>query len=94
MVNRLAKIVSLILIRGYQLFIYPLLAVFWGSELCRFYPSCSEYSCECIKKHGVIKGVLLGGGRILRCHPFNNGGIDEIPEKFTLRRILKVSDKT
>lgn len=43
---------------------------------CRFYPSCSEYCIKSVKKHGVIKGLLKGAGRILRCNPFNGGGID------------------
>ena len=43
---------------------------------CRFYPTCSEYCCQAIKKYGTIKGLFAGFKRILRCNPFNNGGID------------------
>jgi len=43
---------------------------------CRFYPSCSEYCIKSIEKYGVVKGLLKGVGRILRCNPFNGGGID------------------
>ena len=46
---------------------------------CRFYPSCSEYSHECIARHGLLKGSLLTAWRVLRCNPFSPGGIDEPP---------------
>jgi hypothetical protein len=45
---------------------------------CRFYPSCSEYSVEALKKFGVFKGVWLSIKRIVRCNPFNPGGYDPI----------------
>lgn len=43
---------------------------------CRFYPSCSEYTKQAIDKYGIIKGIFKGLKRILKCHPFNPGGID------------------
>ena len=46
---------------------------------CRFYPSCSRYGFEAIRKHGAIKGSLLAGWRVLRCNPFNPGGFDPVP---------------
>ncbi|MBV1789540.1 membrane protein insertion efficiency factor YidD [Marinobacterium sp. D7] len=62
-------------IRVYQYLISPLL----GSN-CRFYPSCSHYSLEAIETHGPLRGCWLGLKRILRCHPFSEGGIDPVPE--------------
>lgn len=47
-------------------------------KTCRFYPTCSEYTKQAIQKYGVLKGTLLGIKRILKCHPFNDGGIDEL----------------
>ena len=47
---------------------------------CRFYPSCSSYVAGCLEKHGLLKGLMLGIGRLLRCHPFHPGGVDEVPE--------------
>lgn len=61
-------------IRGYQLFISPLLP-----KTCRFYPTCSAYFIEALEKHGVFKGTYLGVRRILRCHPWNPGGYDPVP---------------
>lgn len=63
-------------IKGYKKFISPLL----GNN-CRFYPTCSEYMMQAIEIHGVIKGILLGIWRILRCNPLCKGGIDPVPPK-------------
>ncbi|WP_303871452.1 membrane protein insertion efficiency factor YidD [Acetobacterium wieringae] len=63
-----------LIIRGYQKFISPLL----GNN-CRFSPTCSEYFILAVEKYGVIKGSYMGGKRILRCHPFNPGGYDPLP---------------
>ncbi len=43
---------------------------------CKFYPTCSNYTIEAIEKYGVLKGIFLGIKRILKCNPFNHGGID------------------
>ena len=61
-------------IKGYQRFISPML----GSN-CRFYPSCSCYASEAIERFGVIKGGWLASKRILKCHPLNKGGEDQVP---------------
>lgn len=45
---------------------------------CRFYPTCSEFSCQAIEKYGTIKGSFMSAKRLLRCNPFSNGGIDKI----------------
>jgi putative membrane protein insertion efficiency factor len=48
-------------------------------DTCRFYPSCSHYGYQAIYKYGVIKGGLMAIWRVLRCNPFNPGGIDPVP---------------
>ncbi len=68
------KKAALLAIRFYQL---TLSHIFGGQ--CRFYPTCSEYTREAIEKHGVLKGIGLGGKRLLKCHPFHPGGIDYVP---------------
>jgi len=63
------------LIRLYQLTISRSLP----PNTCRFYPSCSHYGYQAIYKHGLIKGSYLAIWRVLRCNPFNPGGIDPVP---------------
>ncbi|WP_343060249.1 membrane protein insertion efficiency factor YidD [Spirochaeta isovalerica] len=46
---------------------------------CRFYPTCSTYSLEAVKKYGPFKGSYLSIKRITKCHPFNPGGYDPLP---------------
>jgi hypothetical protein len=62
-------------IRGYQLAISPMLG-----PRCRFYPSCSCYAHTAIERYGIVRGGWLGLRRLLRCHPFNAGGYDPVPE--------------
>ncbi|MGL4607634.1 MAG: membrane protein insertion efficiency factor YidD [Eubacteriaceae bacterium] len=64
----------LIIIRGYQKFISPLLG-----KNCRFSPTCSVYFYAAVEKYGFLKGCFLGIKRILKCHPFNPGGYDPLP---------------
>ncbi|WP_417763162.1 membrane protein insertion efficiency factor YidD [Shewanella sp.] len=64
------------LIRGYQMFISPLLG-----QRCRFYPSCSHYAIEAVQLHGALKGSWLSIKRIIKCHPLNSGGNDPVPPK-------------
>ncbi len=45
---------------------------------CKYYPTCSEYTKQAIIKYGVIKGMLLGIKRILKCNPFSKGGYDPL----------------
>ncbi|MCC9000629.1 MAG: membrane protein insertion efficiency factor YidD [Candidatus Contendobacter sp.] len=63
------------LIRIYQMGISP-----WLGNHCRFYPSCSQYACEALERHGVLRGGWLAIRRVLRCHPWHPGGVDPVPE--------------
>ena len=47
---------------------------------CRYYPTCSEYALEAIDRHGALKGGKIGARRVLRCHPWSQGGIELVPE--------------
>lgn len=60
------------LLRSYQLLISPLLG-----QNCRFTPTCSEYMMDAVEKHGIFKGLGMGGQRLLKCHPFSkHSGVD------------------
>lgn len=61
-------------IRLYQKFISPLFP-----PSCRYYPTCSAYAYESITKYGPFKGLYLAVKRIMRCHPFHEGGYDPVP---------------
>ncbi|QTH62966.1 membrane protein insertion efficiency factor YidD [Psychrosphaera ytuae] len=67
------------IVRGYQLLISP-----WFPAKCRFHPSCSEYTIEAIDQHGSAKGTWLSVKRILKCHPFSEGGFDPVPPSTTI----------
>jgi hypothetical protein len=73
------KTIALVIIRFYQKFISPQLPA-----SCRFHPTCSHYGYKAIDKYGLIKGGWLAVARIGRCHPFNPGGFDPVPEKFSM----------
>ena len=61
-------------VRAYQWTIRPLI----GAN-CRFWPSCSEYAVDALRQHGMARGGVLGARRILRCNPWNPGGVDPVP---------------
>lgn len=67
------KIIFIYLIKFYKKFISPMFP-----SSCRFYPTCSTYTLDAIEKYGAFKGVYIGIKRILRCHPFNKGGLDPL----------------
>jgi len=50
----------------------------WTPPRCRFYPSCSSYTLQAVERYGLLKGLALGLKRIVRCHPWNDGGYDPL----------------
>jgi len=68
---RLPSMAMIVLVRGYQIFISPMLG-----PTCRFQPTCSAYFIESVKKYGAIRGAIRGVVRICKCHPFHPGGDD------------------
>ena len=72
-VRGLLEKIIILLIRGYQIFISPIMP-----GKCRFYPTCSTYFVQAVEKYGPFKGSLLGIKRILKCHPFHEGGYDPL----------------
>lgn len=62
------------LIWCYRLIVSPLLPA-----TCRFQPSCSVYAEQAIRRYGLVRGGVMAGRRLLRCHPWHPGGYDPVP---------------
>lgn len=76
-------------IRGYQRFVSPL-----RPATCKYYPSCSSYALQAVDRHGIVKGLLLAGWRLLRCNPWSRGGVDDVPPVGTWRSPTLHDDST
>ncbi|HSR89081.1 MAG TPA: membrane protein insertion efficiency factor YidD [Candidatus Udaeobacter sp.] len=75
----LPRLPALGLIKIYQKTISPdhgLFRSLFPGGYCRFYPTCSEYGYQTIKKNGLIIGIFKSAWRILRCNPWSKGGVD------------------
>lgn len=78
LVAALLRVPALLLlgaVRCYQLLISPLLG-----PTCRYYPSCSSYAVIALGRHGALWGSWLTVRRLLRCHPWTPGGVDDVPQ--------------
>ena len=79
------KIIANILIgiiKLYRMFISPYLAA-----SCRYLPTCSEYTIECLKNYGLIKGLFKATKRILSCHPYSKrDGFDPVVKQLKVKR--------
>jgi uncharacterized protein len=45
---------------------------------CKYHPSCSEYAVQALRRHGLVRGSILAGWRLLRCNPWSRGGFDPV----------------
>ncbi|HPF07565.1 MAG TPA: membrane protein insertion efficiency factor YidD [Spirochaetota bacterium] len=75
------SLTAVVFIKSYKLFISPLLP-----DACRYYPTCSTYAEQAIRRFGIFKGGLLAARRILSCNPFGGSGYDPVPEIFSFRK--------
>ncbi len=78
------KYLAVILIKIYQKIISPMFP-----KSCKYYPTCSSYAIESYRRHGFFKGTILSVWRLLRCNPFSKGGVDKVPEEFSIFAALK-----
>jgi putative membrane protein insertion efficiency factor len=53
---------------------------------CKYHPSCSQYAVDAFRSHGLLKGGILAGWRILRCNPWSHGGVDHAADATFFRR--------
>ncbi|MGH2857664.1 MAG: membrane protein insertion efficiency factor YidD [Solirubrobacteraceae bacterium] len=79
--SRLPRRAAVLPIRGYQLLLSPLVG-----ERCKYYPSCSEYAVQAVRRFGILRGLVLAGWRLLRCNPWSRGGFDPVDDQ----RLFKV----
>jgi len=75
-IARAPRVAMMGVIRGYQLVISPM-----SGPSCKYYPSCSNYGMEAVRVHGAFIGGLMAAWRVLRCNPFSNGGVDDVPAR-------------
>lgn len=74
------KRIVIFLIKCYRRYISPL-----TPPRCKYYPTCSCYALTAVERFGALRGSILAMWRLLRCNPWSMGGVDYVPEKFTLR---------
>jgi uncharacterized protein len=79
--SRALALPLILLVKAYQLLISPL-----TGASCRFYPSCSAYALTALERYGLVRGTWLTVRRLLRCHPWNPGGVDHVPERVRERQ--------
>jgi putative membrane protein insertion efficiency factor len=66
---------AVLLVRGYQRAVSPLVPRTVGGR-CKYHPSCSQYALDALREFGFWRGTILAGWRLLRCHPWSQGGVD------------------
>ena len=66
----------ILLVKGYRFLLKP-----WLGNACRFEPTCSAYTLAALEQHGAVAGTYLGAARLLRCHPWCDGGLDPVPDR-------------
>ncbi|HTA25160.1 MAG TPA: membrane protein insertion efficiency factor YidD [Terriglobales bacterium] len=71
--NSISQQAVLGLLRAYRWAISPLLP-----PACRYVPTCSEYAMEAVERYGALRGSAMAVWRVLRCHPFTQGGVDPV----------------
>ena len=69
------QILLILLIKAYRLLLSP-----WLGGACRFEPTCSIYALSAVEQHGAMAGAYLAVARLLRCHPYCQGGCDPVPQ--------------
>jgi putative membrane protein insertion efficiency factor len=74
--QRLPRQALMTLVLAYRTLLKP-----WLGNACRFEPTCSAYALQALERHGAVVGSGLAAGRLLRCHPWCDGGRDPVPQQ-------------
>jgi putative membrane protein insertion efficiency factor len=75
-----ARYIAIAVVRAYQIVLSPLKGMLLGTaSSCRFHPTCSCYAIKALRAHGLLRGSLLAGWRLLRCNPWGGSGFDPVP---------------
>ena len=75
-----ARTVAQLPIHAYRRLLSPALPA-----RCKYHPSCSAYAAQAIRRYGILRGLVLGGWRLLRCNPFSHGGFDPVENQRLFR---------
>jgi uncharacterized protein len=70
------KYLAIGLVRVYRWTLSPLFP-----NTCKYYPSCSQYALDALRRYGLIRGSVLAGWRLLRCNPWSHGGVDHVHDQ-------------
>ena len=70
------------LVRLYQLLLSPL-----SGASCKYHPSCSRYAIDALRRYGFLRGSVLAAWRLLRCHPWSQGGVDRVEDQRVFRDV-------
>ncbi len=81
--QRLPQKVLLGLVKAYRLLFSA-----WIGNVCRYYPSCSQYALDALNRHGALGGSSLAAWRVLRCNPWSAGGCDPVPGQNPLQGLF------
>ena len=70
---RFARWIATLPVVAYKRLLSPMLP-----QRCRYYPPCSTYAIQAIRRYGILRGAVLAGWRLLRCNPWSHGGVDPV----------------
>jgi len=87
-VQAMVKPLLIGMVKGYRFFLSP-----WLGSACRFEPSCSRYALDALQLHGAAAGSYLVSRRLLRCHPWCDGGLDPVPRTALFSRLVTPSSE-
>jgi putative membrane protein insertion efficiency factor len=71
------RFLGIALVHAYRLLLRPLVP----ANTCKYYPTCSQYALDALRRYGLVRGSILAGWRLLRCNPWSRGGVDRVEDQ-------------